>query len=373
MKEICIICDTEIANDPRVMRQINALSGDNRLTVVGRGELNLPQVTMLSWDACYRNAANRLEWAWYLLCHMTHAFTVLEKRFSVAHEPLLLRRFDLVIVNEVISLPLGFLISQGAPVYCDLHEYYFDMQPGDIRSRLTVGYYKYLCNTYLSRCAAVSTVCDGLARIYESIARQAVLVIHNVPSAQDLRTIPPDERRIRLIHHGYADPRRHIEGMIEMMDYVDARFTLDLMLTTKSAYRDFLQAEAAKRPNIAWKEPVPMPEICRTINVYDLGLYLLPPHTVNTKFSLPNKFFEFIQARLGIAIGPSHEMAVLVRQHDLGIVADDFVPQSMAKRLNVLTVDDIARFKGNADKIAPYFSSEEAGKTIRDTVNKLLH
>jgi hypothetical protein len=160
--------------------------------------------------------------------------------------------------------------------------------------------------------------------------------------------------------------------MIEMMDYVDERFTLDLMLTTPSAYRDFLQAEAGKRPNIAWKEPVRIQEICRAINNYDLGLYILPPSTMNTKLSLPNKFFEFIQARLGVAVGPSPEMAALAREHELGVVADDFTPRAMAKRLNALTAEDIARFKRNADRLAPRFSSEAAEKTIQDMVGKLL-
>ena len=37
--------------------------------------------------------------------------------------------------------------------------------------------------------------------------------------------------------------------------------------------------------------------IVRTINQFDLGVYLLPPVNFNSAHALPNKFFEFIQAR----------------------------------------------------------------------------
>lgn len=371
MKQVCIICDTLIANDPRVMRQILALHETYNITVIGKGQLNLPNVTMCSWDDCYKVATSKLVWFWYFLCHALCFFTPLERRFSIAHAPHLQQQFDVVIINEVMSLPLGFLVGKGAKIYCDLHEYYFDVEPGSVRSWLAVRYYRHLCQKYLPQCQAVSTVCEGIARLYEKMTGQPVFVVFNVPKAQTIAPSPVLPDKIRLIHHGLADRRRHIEGMIEMMDEVDSRFTLDLMLTTPSPYRDFLQKEAAKRPNIVWKEPVPMPEIPRTINQYDLGLYILPPTSVNTRFALPNKLFEFMQARLGIAIGPSAEMKHFVQKHDLGVVADSFDPKRMAQCLNALQHDDIVRFKNNAHQVAMLYSSEEAMNTIRATVERL--
>ena len=57
-----------------------------------------------------------------------------------------------------------------------------------------------------------------------------------------------------------------------------------------------------------------MHELPRMANDYDVGLYLLPPTNFNQRYALPNKFFEFIQGRLAIAIGPSPEMAKLVER-----------------------------------------------------------
>jgi uncharacterized UPF0146 family protein len=87
---------------------------------------------------------------------------------------------------------------------------------------------------------------------------------------------------------------------------------------------------------------------------------------------LPNKFFEFIQARLAIAIGPSPEMAAIVKEHDLGVVADDFTPQALAAKLNALTVDDIMHYKHNANKAAAIYNAEESMKVLKTVVQRVL-
>ena len=88
-----------------------------------------------------------------------------------------------------------------------------------------------------------------------------------------------------------------------------------------------------------------MLDIIHTINEYDIGLYLLNPSGFNNEMALPNKLFEFIHARLAVAIWPSPEMARVVKEYDLGVVSDEFSIPSMAKHLNALGVENITHFK----------------------------
>jgi hypothetical protein len=101
-----------------------------------------------------------------------------------------------------------------------------------------------------------------------------------------------------------------------------------------------------------------MPEISSFINRYDLGVYLLPPDSFNNEHALPNKFFEFVQASLGVVIGPSPEMAALVRRHKLGAVAEDFSPRSLAKVLNSLDKAAVEEFKRNSHEAAALYNAE---------------
>ena len=71
-----------------------------------------------------------------------------------------------------------------------------------------------------------------------------------------------------------------------------------------------------------------------TINKYDMGVFLLPPINFNYENTLPNKLFDFIQARLGIAIGPTPEMAEIVNHYKIGLVSEHFTAASLASRLS---------------------------------------
>jgi hypothetical protein len=160
--------------------------------------------------------------------------------------------------------------------------------------------------------------------------------------------------------------------MIDMMDHLDRRFELTFMLTAQTPdYLAALKRRAARNPRIIFRAPVAMSDLARVSNEYDMGVFLLPPVNYNYRHALPNKFFEFVQGRIGIAIGPSPEMARLVGEHDLGVVAETFAPEALAARLNALTDDDIDRFKVNADRVAGVFSAATSRRTLLELVKRL--
>ena len=90
------------------------------------------------------------------------------------------------------------------------------------------------------------------------------------------------------------------------------------------------------------------------------------------QFGLGNKFFEFIQSRLAIAIGPSSEMRKYVEEYDLGIVSDSFDPKDMADKLNSLSSQDIMNFKNNAHKNSLRLSSNSNKEKFLEIVDRLL-
>jgi len=158
--------------------------------------------------------------------------------------------------------------------------------------------------------------------------------------------------------------------MIEMTDHLPERFTLDLMLMASDArYLARLRALCATRPRVRILPPVPFKDLVSITNQYDIGVFLVPPVSFNLRFALPNKFFEFVQARLMVAIGPSPEMARLVKEHDLGVVVDDFAPATLAAALSRLSVEEIMRFKQHAHRAAAVLNSERTDATLRSIIS----
>jgi hypothetical protein len=207
----------------------------------------------------------------------------------------------------------------------------------------------FLCQKYLQRVDKILTVSDGLAQQYQQEYGVLPEVFMSLPPFHHLQPKPVNPHQIRIIRT-VLPPRPQDRIMIEMMDYVDQRFSLDLMLipSSNTSYWQKLIRMVEQRNNVRIIPPVKFYEIIPFIHQYDIGLYLCPPTNFNTTYMLPNKFFEFIQARLAVAIGPSIEMKKIVEQYHCGIVSDDFEPKTMAMTLNSLSAEQIEAYKQHA-------------------------
>ena len=107
-------------------------------------------------------------------------------------------------------------------------------------------------------------------------------------------------------------------------------------------------------------------------NRYDIGLILYPPSNFNMLHALPNKFFEFIQARLALALGPSAEMAPIAQRYGCGIVAPSFEPSSLAQALNRITRDQLVQLKRSAHHAARHLCYEQNADRLTAIVRDTL-
>lgn len=292
-----------------------------------------------------------------------------------AYNQLVNQRYDIVIANDLDTLPLALKLANlyQCKILLDAHEYaprQFDDQ-WSFRMFFQ-DYWDYICRKYLPEVDAMVTVCQGIANEYQRNYAVPCQVITNAPFYESIEPSQVNPSCIRLIHHGGLNPSRKIENMILLMDLLDDRFTLDFMFIPKNLrYLKKLKNLAQHHPRITFRDPVPMPNISRAIREYDIGLYLMWPAAFNTRFALPNKLFEFIQGRLATAIWPSPEMARVVEKYDCGIVAEDFTIESMAEKLNHLSVKDIQRYKQRSNQAATKLCAEINQQLFLDIVQEL--
>ncbi|UVK84510.1 glycosyltransferase [Pseudomonas sichuanensis] len=374
MKTLLIVSFSIIQSDPRVMRQIRLLEGKYRVVVAGYGPPPDAQVEFVALERGPRSVLTKSYWALKLLAGLHESYYWCQQQVATGLRLLGGRAFDLVIANDVSSLPLALKLANKAPVLIDSHEYSpREFEDKWVWRQLFGPHADYLCRRYLPQAASMTTVCRGISDEYQRVYGVPSTVIHNAPVLQELQPSPVDANRIRLIHHGAAIRSRHLEVMIEMVDYLDARFTLDFMLVASDEpYLEELKARVQGEPRIRFIDPVPMPQICAALNDHDVGVFLLPPVNFNYQHALPNKFFEFVQARLGIAIGPSPEMAGLLKQHELGVLADSFEPEALARALNALSAEQVLGFKAASHAAAHELSYAHDGALLMSTLERLL-
>ena len=352
--KVLIISFSNLLTDPRVIRQIECLRRHCEITAAGFNGCAIPDVEFIPVDVRPRTVWGKIRAVALLKTRRYEAYYWSLSYVRSAWQRLHERRFDAIVANDINALPLALRLAPNGKVLFDAHEY----SPREFEENLLwrllfKRYHEHLCSAYLAHATSMITVSKGIAEEYKRVFGVSADVIANATYYRDLKPAPLEPGLIRLVHHGAASPLRKLESVIRLMDILDDRFVLDLfLLPVANGYVDSLRRLARRNPRIRFRDPVVLSEIPSRTNCYDVGVSFLPATSFNNYYALPNKFFEFIQARLAIATGPFPEMAALVRRYECGIVADSFSVESLAEKLNSLTAERIAYYKRQSDLAA---------------------
>lgn len=288
---------------------------------------------------------------------------------------------DAIHANDWDTLPLAVEAAKktGARVVSDLHEYAPLQREHDwLWKWLDTGKITHMLKKYTPFIASSITVGPTIAERYKQEFGLDPTVVLNVPEYHEASTATPpaDEQPIRLIHHGGAARARKLELMIETVALCDRRFELHLMLVKNSddTYIDELQqlAEEKAPGRVFFHDPVPTERIIETISQYDMGFSLIFPSNYNNLMSLPNKFFDYIIAGLALCVGPSPDMAAMVKAHGCGCVASSFEPQDIADTLNKLTPSQIAEMQQAARAAAEKINAPNELKKVVQIYQHIL-
>ena len=282
--------------------------------------------------------------------------------------------FALIVANDIDTLPLALKYRGAAKVLYDAHEYAPRQFEDWFLWRFFIQAYKeYLCRTRIPQADSMTTVSPAIAEEYARRFDVRPEVVWNAPRYRAIPCIPRNASVIRMVHHGGALRQRRLEVMIDAIAQLDDRFRLDLILIPgSSGYLAELEKRASSDPRITFSSPVKPTEIVERLKDYDVGLYSLPPYSFNARHALPNKFFDFIQARLCVAIGPSPEMQNLVEQHGCGVVAKDFTAQALAETLRVLDRRKVEAYRRASDAAAAELCYERSAEVLLGTARRLL-
>lgn len=357
---LLIISFSPLRSDARVLRQVHLFRDRYAVTTLGYGDapegvvehLRLPD-DVVSWHKDRRLLlARRFEKAYRTAPVVVAARRLLEGRT---------RSFDMVLADDIDTVPLALDLEPPGGVHADLHEYHPRQNEENRRWRLFVApYYRWLVRTYGTRADSVTTVGEGIAREYRTRFGIRADVVVNAANFVELSpTTPPEEGPLRLVHSGNAQ-RHRLDVILAAMDLVTGPMTLDLYLVPNDpAYLEELTTRYAASDRVHIHPPVAPHELPATLNGHDVGVYVLPPVSFNHLWALPNKVFDFVQGRLALVVGPSPEMAALVRRHGLGVVTDDFSPEALARALERLTREDVRAYKAASAAAARELSAEQ--------------
>lgn len=370
MRRLLIISFSNIAQDARVLKQVREFSDDWEVTTCSYGEM--PDGAKHHFEL----PDSAVHWAYdrkgLILRRYKRSYW---SNTAVAAAKMLLDggSWEVVLANDLDTVPLALSLQPLYGVHADLHEYAPREREDLLRWRLFVApFRRWLCREFLPLCASVTTVGSGLAREYEREFDIEVGVVMNAAPYQE-HAVTSVSKPIQLVHSGAALEGRKLEVMLEAVTRTDAHVTFDAYLMPNSpAYVQQLKESFGTHPRIKINDPLPYEELVLKLNQYDVGVFVLPPTTFSYEWALPNKLFDFVQARLGIIVSPSPEMAKVVRDYSLGEISDGFEVADLVRVLDRLTPETVAKWKSNSAASAKELSAGPQNQHWRDAIEKIM-
>lgn len=367
---LLVMSFSDISRDARVLKQVRMFSAGYRVLTCGYG----PTPEGSSWHLQIPDELKqwRLDKSLVLSRRYRRAYWEQEVVAWVVAQRL--PRTDVILSDDVDTVPLALSLEPRGGVHADLHEYAPRQKEDRPAWRLFVApYLRWICRTYVTRADSVTTVGHGLAREYLREFGIRAEVVTNAAPYQELsptRTGQP----LRIVHSGGAMPSRRLDLMIEAMADTAIDATLDMYLVPSDpGYVEQLRERAAQLPpgRVRVHDAVPYRDLHEVLNGYDVGVFVCPPTTFNLANALPNKVFDFVQARLALVVSPTPEMRDLVEDHELGAVTAGFSAADLARTLRGLDADTVRAAKSRSDHHAHALSAEQQSAAWETAVHAL--
>lgn len=353
---LVIIAFSRLVSDARVLKQIARFRDRYAVTTIGYG----PAPQGVAEHCAIPDEAPLWQWprVAVILRQYRRAYEM-NAALVAARAALRGREIDAILANDIESAGIALEAVPPERVHLDLHEYAPRQREELWRWRVFVApFVRWMVRRHAARIPSVSTVSPGLAREYRAEFGIAASVVTNAAPAID-RDPHATGTPIRLVHSGAGLANRGLALMVEAVARSTADVSLDLFLTPNDPRFMLELAElCAASERCTLHPPVPYDELADTIARYDVGVFVLPPVNVNYRWALPNKLFDFVQARLGIIVGPTPDMAAIVREHGLGAVVDDFTAAALTRELDGLTTAKVDAWKAASHLSARALSAE---------------
>jgi hypothetical protein len=297
-----------------------------------------------------------------------------EKWIKATSKLLASNYFDVIIACDIDSIIAVIESGNKAHLIGDMHEHApteLANSPGWIKSIGT--YRQWQCETYLPQVKNLFTVSNSLARLFESeFELKEVDVLRNVapfhPRVRAKTSKPPRN----FIHHGIAARIRNLEEHAVLAASLGLEYSVSMLLKpVEHDYYNSMKDIQRYLKNFHVLHPVDPSHMIREITRFDAGIYLLTPSTSQLQVTLPNKFFEFVQARLPVFSGGLSEVDELIDEYGVGVKLGTFYGIEAASEIKKCENLDWKTIDDNLDFAAQELSSENEYKKLSKKIQEL--
>lgn len=287
---------------------------------------------------------------------------------------LLFRSFDIATANDLDTL-LGVYCAarlRRRRIVYDSHEYFTEV-PELTNRHFVKRIWTAIENCFFPRIKNCITVCESIAEIYRKKYGVSISVVRNLPSFRQQQTDSQPNGKI-ILYQGALNVGRGLEMLISAMEFIpDAKLLIvgdgDIRVELQNLVR---QKKLDDRVEFVGR--VPYSEIENYTQMATIGVSLEDDCCVNYHFALPNKLFDYIQARKPVLVSDLPEMARIVRQYCCGEVLQKRTAQDLAEQIRELLANQekLCEYIANCETAAHELCWEREEQQVLNVYSHLL-
>lgn len=198
------------------------------------------------------------------------------------------------------------------------------------------------------------SVSEGLCEAYKVQYGVKCELFYSLPPYFDLPPKALNEREIKILYHGFISlDRSSMELLSLALALQGSPYKIYAMvLSNQKGFLESFALQADFIPTLELVKPVKLDEIIPVSWHYDIGLIPFKPNTFNLAHCMPNKLFEYIQARLALVATPLEDLGAFIQKEGCGILTRGFESEDIAHTLLKMRGDEIQAYKHNAYRSA---------------------
>lgn len=332
-KTAIVTVSNDLATDNRVSKTCNVLieSGYNVL-LVGRKRKNSISLKQINYRCLRLNLLFDKGALFYAELNIRLFFFLL---FS---------KVDLIFANDLDTLPAAFLahrFKRRSKIVYDSHELFTEAP--ELEGRFVKKIWERIEKMIFPKLEHIITVNDSIAEIFNSKYRKSIVVIRNVSEKFEWSELKskkelgiPEDKELIIVQGSGLNVDRGIEEAILAMQFIDNAILLivgdgDVIPNAKELVKTH-QLET----KVLFFGKRPYKDLMQFTRYASIGLALDKPKSLNYRFALPNKLFDYIQANTAVICSNLIEIQKIVEKYEIGISIETISPEVIAVTINGL-------------------------------------
>jgi glycosyltransferase involved in cell wall biosynthesis len=290
---------------------------------------------------------------------------------------LLFTSFDLLLANDLDTLPANFLVSRlkNKPIVYDSHEYFTEV-PELVSRHKVRSVWEWLERKMVPKLKYAYTVSGSIAETYTNKYGVEFRTVRNFPFLREQKV----GKRVQIsgekmiLYQGAVNQGRGLENAIRAMKYISGA-TLSI-----AGSGDILEQlrhlvkEEGLGGRVRFFGRLPFDDLSNLTLRADLGLSLEEDLGLNYRYALPNKLFDYVQANVPVLVSDLPEMSAIVRKYSIGEVAVSSEPEDLAAYFAEMLFNEEKRaiWKKNLEKAARELTWENEEPVLKEIFQPLL-